>query len=311
MPEDDGLPLPAPPPWRPPPIARTEDLDAGHVDNGLRDLLRAPAGATGDALEGVFSAVPVGSWKPTFRHFRGRGTDALAHVESVMEEAVGSDPSLAGTLKAVVGAFATGFFSPVAAITDGIVVPGIEKMQGEFFQRHQSDLRNLSLALSHAKRVMLDLGDLLSRFNPKALRPEEILNQKRRAGRAVYDQLVDALDAQTDPAERARLQAQKDQMDTWFKDVDERIAREQPQIDDLQRRTLAVFQEAGRQSALMEEAGLSDGPGNVTASETDTTNRFIIDTTHTRPDAVRHVGSLREFLVQSRIQMNGALAGRK
>ncbi len=309
MPEDDGLPPPPPPPWRPPPILRTEDLGTGHVKRGIRDLLRAPASQAGGALQDVFSAIPIESWKPAFRPFRGKGPDPLTHIESVMEEAVGSDPSLAGTLKAVFGAVSTSFGRPVATITDSIVLPGIEKMQGEFLDNHETDLRDLSLSLGRAKRAMLELRDLLDRFKPKTLQPEEILSQKRRAGRAIYDQLVDAIDAETDPAEREKLQAQQAQMDAWFKDADGRIAREQPQIDELQRRSLAVFRAAHEQSGLMEDAGLSAGPGNITASATDENRSYIVETTHTSPDAVKHVGSLRDFLIQSRIQMNGALAG--
>jgi hypothetical protein len=288
------------------PIQRAPDLPDGMVNNGIANMLRKAGG--GDDLN-IYNGVPQTPVRPTFQPFQSGGPDPLQHVQSVMEQAVGSDPSLLGTIKAVAGAFSTAFGRPVATITDmlpswlGGRLKQIEQMQKQFLADHNYDLTSLSDRLSEARQAMRGLSNLMSAFDPKTSQFDDIMKKKREEGRDLYQELLDALDNCDDPDEQQKLEAQKEQMDKWFKDCDDRVAKDQRQVDDLKSRTDKVFRVAHDQANAMSDAILADSPGNLTS------DGVVVETTHTRPDAVQYVANLRTSLIQSRLQMNAAMAG--
>jgi hypothetical protein len=132
---------------------------------------------------------------------------------------------------------------------------------------------------------------------------QQILGQKQEVGRGLSSQLADAIANTDDPNEKAQLQKQKDQVDAWMANSDQRIAQDQNAISDLQQRTNAVMRVAQSQSQALVNAAFSDSPGNVTR------DGQIVSTTHTQPGAVQYAMGLRQSLMQSRVQMNTAMAG--
>ena len=64
------------------------------------------------------------------------------------------------------------------------------------------------------------------------------------------------------------------------------------------------MQAAGNQSLAMMNAAMGDHPSNLT------NDGNIVSTTHTDPNALNFATGLRQSLVQSRVQMNTAMAGR-
>jgi hypothetical protein len=176
-------------------------------------------------------------------------------------------------------------------------------LQKQFLVDHAYDLTSLSERLSEARLAMRGLSNLMAAFDPKTSQFDDLLKKKKEEGRDLYQELLNALDNSDAPDEQQKLQAQKDQMDAWFKDCDDRVAQDQRQVDDLKGRLDKVYRVAHDQADAMSDAVLSDAPSNLTS------NGVIVETTHTRPDAVAYVGNLRNSLIQSRIQMNGAMAG--
>ena len=133
----------------------------------------------------------------------------------------------------------------------------------------------------------------------QALGPIALLLSRRE----LSSQLADAIANEDDPDEKAKLESEKKDVDTWLDDCDKRIAKDANQVSDLQRRTDAVRRVAGTQSEALMDAALGDHPSNLTS------DGQIVSTTHTQPDSVAYVAGLRRSLMQSRIQMNGAIAG--
>lgn len=104
-------------------------------------------------------------------------------------------------------------------------------------------------------------------------------------------------------AKKARLQSEKDQVDAWPKDSDTRLARDAERITALQKRTSTLTRIAGDRSEALLDAVYGDHPMNQTS------DCEIVGTTHTQPGALSCVLGLRRSLIQSRVQMNGAMAG--
>jgi hypothetical protein len=283
------------------PVQRTPDLPNNMIRNGVANFLQTPS--QGGRWQDVFSAIPAGAVTPQFRNFQGSGSDPLTNIESVLEEAVGSDPSLIGTLKAILGAFSTSFGRPVAAITDLIRIPGIDAMQKQFLIDHDGDLKNLDGHLTNAKVAMRNMRDLLNNFHPNTSDINQLMARKRIIGNDLYAQIVDALNNETDHDRQQQLKAQKDQMGAWMGDRDSRIVKDQALVDELQSSLDRISRGAPAQAQLMDDAFFSDDPRNDKLS-----NGEMLGTTHTRPDALQQVMSLRHFLVDCRIQMNGFIA---
>jgi hypothetical protein len=316
MPEPDGLPGgPVLQPNLNLNVPQTQGVTRGMVSSGVASMLNSAAGGTD---MNVYNAVGKSSGgAPGFPSFQGGGPDPLAHIPSTLEAAVGSANSPeAAILKAVM----TGLTRPVATISDGLsrLLPWvgaggrlnrIDDLQQNFFQNHAGDLANLSDSMNSALKNIRNLGylmqpDSIDKFHLSAGPLQQILEQKKQVGRDLSDQLADAIANTDDPDEKAQLQTEKDQVDAWMANCDQRIAQDQSAITDLQQRTNAVMRVANTQSQALVNAAFSPSPGNVTS------DGQIVSTTHTQPDAVQYAAGLRQSLIQSRVQMNSAMAGR-
>jgi hypothetical protein len=132
---------------------------------------------------------------------------------------------------------------------------------------------------------------------------QAILQQKRQVGQNLSSDLADAIANTDDPDEKARLQAEKDDVDAWQANSDKRMAQDGNQISDMQNR-INVWQAAASQSNTLMNAAMGDRPGNMTS------DGQIVSTTHTQPGAVNFAMGVRQALIQSRVQRNTAMAGR-
>jgi hypothetical protein len=143
MPEYDRLQPPPVPQLRAGSIQRAPDLPQGMVRQNLVDVLQPPPQPCNG--QWVFSKIPTQSIHATFQNFQGAGPEAQKHIGSVMEEAVGSDPSLLGTLKTVECTFLTSLGRSVATISDMLAswlvggLADIERMQKRFLIDHAGD----------------------------------------------------------------------------------------------------------------------------------------------------------------------------
>jgi hypothetical protein len=284
------------------------------VSIGVASILNTAAG--GSDLN-VYNAVgKTSGGTPGFPSFQGGGPDPLAHIPSTLEAAVGG---ASGPEQAIFKAVMTGLSQPVATISDGLsrLIPWvnaggrlnrIDQLQQNFFANHAADLASLTNSMNSALKNMRDLGylmqpDSIDKFHLSAGPLQQILEQKQQVGRDLSNQLANAIANTDDPDEKAQLQSEKDQVDAWMANSDQRIAQDQSAISDLQQRTNAVMRVAGVQSDALVNAAFSSSPGNVTS------NGQIVSTTHTDPGAVNYALGLRQSLIQSRIQMNSAMAG--
>jgi hypothetical protein len=296
---DDGLtPPPAPQP-RPVTPQRAPDLASGTVKDSLTDILERSQQANqkwGNALK--TSARQTGD--PRFRPFTDSAPDPLKHVESLLDHAVGSDPSMAGFLKGMGSFFMTAIGHPIASATDEYQVAKIKALQDKFLQDHDYVLQALSEDLGHAKVNMRQLGNLLEQthFDPSKL--AQIMKQKSEAGDRTGYAIDDALKSSTDPQERKKLQALKDDLEKWKKERDDRIGKEKPDVDLLRDRLGKTNDLVWKQSQSMMDAANSPGPTTMTGRNPGEQVSHVIESTHTRPDAVLHVASLHNFLLRSR-----------
>ena len=297
-------------------VPQSQGVNRGMVSSGVASILNTAAGGTD---MNVYNAVgrTSGGGPPGFPSFKGSGPDPLAHIQSTLEAAIGTANSPeAAILKAVM----TGLSQPVATISDGLsrLIPWasaggrlnrIDQLQQNFFKNHALDLANLSDSMNSALKNVRDLGylmqpDSIDKFHLCAGPLQQIIEQKQQVGRDLSNQLADAIANTDDPDEKAQLQTEKDQVDAWMANCDQRIAQDQSAVSDLQSRANAVMHVAQSQSDALVNAAFSPHPGN------ETSNGQIVSTTHTDPSAVQYASALRQSLIQSRVQMNTAMAGR-
>jgi hypothetical protein len=316
MPEYEGLPLPPPPPPRPAPIQKAQDLAPGTVRNAVANMFQSSvknADAAGGNYKDVLGGLPSKSATPQFSAFDSRGADPLHPVSTAFEEIVGHDPSTAGLIRAALSG-TTAMGRPVAVISDflsknlpswapGAHLAELDRLQKQFIPAHAGDLSTLSQSLARAKGAMNALSRQMAAFQPSSFDVDQILKQKAKLGDRLLFDLEDAIRDSTDPQERERLQGLKNQMDSWIQERDTRVAKERPDVQDLHNKIEAVSNVLRDQSDAMADAATSASPGNLSAP-----NGAIQETTHTAPDAVKHVASLQKFMVQARLQLNSALA---
>ena len=312
MPEEDGLPGgPVLKPNLNLNVAQQQGVTPGMVSGGVASILNTAAGGTD---MNVYNAVGKSSGgAPGFPSFKGGGPDPLAQIPSTLQAAVSS---ASGPELAALKAMMTGMGQPVATISDALsrLIPGatlnrIDQLQQNFFRNHADDLADLSTYMSNALVNIRNLGylmqpDSLAKFNLSTGPLQQILDQKKQVGRDLSDQLADAIANTDDPDEKAQLQLEKDQVDKWIANCDLRIAQDQNAVSSLQQRVDSVMRVANQQSQALVNAAFSPSPGNVTS------NGQIISTTHTDPNAVNYAMGLRQSLIQSRVQMNSAMAGK-
>lgn len=305
MPIDEGL---MPPP-KPTFIAQTQalsrepDLDANMLRDSVRDLF----GRQSEYLQrwgDVIETAKDTPYYPGHVPFSGTGGDVLKPIESVLHEAVGSDPSLLGTIKAVTNSFMTSFGRPVAAITDLVMAGKINDLQKKFLLKHARDLDQLSRTMNKGKRAMRELSDILAKTTFDGRTLEQILIDKQRLGNDFKHDLNDAIENETDPEKKRQLEAVKNDFDEWSKDRDARIESEQKTVNEMATHLTNLEKQMRQQEKAFMDAGSSDGPRTLTGP-----NGEVYETTHTRPDALQHVGSLYELLLGSRVAMNTAIEG--
>jgi len=301
-------------------VTQYQGLTSGAVSSGVKNILNTAAG--GPDMN-VYNAVSKSSSStPTAPTFQANAPDPLTHIQSTLESSISADPSALGPFKAIANAIMTGMGRPVATLSDGISrmlpawIPGssatlakIDQLQQNFMTNHAGDLADLSSEMGAAMSDIKGLANLLSpdsmnNFHLTTAPMQAILQQKRQVGQNLSSDLADAIANTDDPDEKARLQAEKDDVDAWQANSDKRMAQDSNQISDMQNRINKVWQAAGGQSDALMNVATGDRPGNLTS------DGQIVSTTHTQPGAVNFATGVRQTLIQSRVQMNTAMAGR-
>jgi len=305
-PDSDGLTPPPVPTRRPTTAQRAPDLMPGTVKDSLADTLDRSQQVNQKWANALKTSARQGG-EPKFRSFDDRAPDPLKHVESLLDHAIGSDPSTTGFLKGMGSFLTTAIGHPIASLTDEYQVAKIKEMQDKFLKDHDWVLQALSEDLGQAKVNMRALANRLEQtyFDPSAL--DRIMKQKSEAGDRVGYAIDDALKASNDPEERKKLQALKDDLDNWKKERDERIGKEKPDVDLLRDRLGKTNEAVFKQARSMMEAANSPGPTTMTGRNPGEQVSHVIESTHTRPDAVLHVASLHSFLLRSRGLLSDAL----
>lgn len=301
---DLGLP---PPPARPQPAApepsRVPELPPGYAHDSLTRLTESSAWGTMRYADALAARAEDPS-EPRYTPFKGDEPDALQAVESMLEGAVGADPSTMGMLKGLASGMWTSIDRPLATITDEYQVSKIRELQQQFLKAHAADLVGLSESLGRAKALMRELADLLDATqNLDPLKLGRLMEEKRQAGYRTLREIDGALERSTDPQERARLQAARDDLSRWMAERDGRLEREQPEVALLQARMRLLQDEIFKQKAGLREAAWSRSPSTATSGGP----YNVVETTHTRPDAVEHVTSLFDYLLGTRGALNRAM----
>jgi hypothetical protein len=156
---------------------------------------------------------------------------------------------------------------------------------------------------------MKQTGDVLNRnhFDTDAI--DQIMTRKRIMGDALFSQIDDAITTENNPGELERLRALKSDLSTWQEERDARIQQEQPEVNQLTAHMKALDDFSTKQGSVMPDAAMSRGPGYDTGSDAPGEPSHVIATGHAQIGAIRHVMSLREFLLGSQAQLDQALGG--
>jgi hypothetical protein len=296
--------MPKPP--SPAPAPAPSDFSMADVRTGFKGL--APSG-TGDTQPwaNAINTAAHQSGSPTFKQFAGSDADPLAPVQSMWQSQISDDNSVLGGLKSIGSLALTALGHPITAATDETMVALIREAQKDFLNDNDSTLRALSNDVGSAKAAMRQLADLLAKsgFSPTKL--DTIMRKKQAAGGWELMQLQNAIDNAKTPEERTQLQATKADFDKWLTSADQRTAAEQPAVTALQNKMNQINRTIIDQASSMTDAATSRGPGNVTGADKPEDPSRVLSTTHSQPDAILHVASLHNFLLQSRAQLGGVL----
>jgi hypothetical protein len=186
---------------------------------------------------------------------------------------------------------------PFASGMDESKVNEIKALQAQFMLDHGDQLRELYRNLADAKKEMAQIAESLeaglTRLDSRKI--NALMTQKEYCGADVNDELTDALSRATDPDERARLQGLRNDLDAWKRDGNSRLEPERLEVQDLDRFKNRFTSQLRKQEKAMMNAANSPSQG------TDA---------QTRPEAVRHVTSLHDFLLASKVEMDRTLAAR-
>lgn len=303
--ENDGLAglPPARRPWTPPPEPRAPDLQFGDVS----DSLMRTADRGGEMTQPWAKALDTASRSPnppSFKPFIGPDADPLNRPDSMLDQAVGADPSMWGMLTGVGSGMLTMLGHPISAFTDEYQVSKIRDLQEAFLKKHDYVLKQLSEEVGEAKLNMRRLADLMDEANIYPSKLEQIMKDKRAAGERARQQIGDALAAAKTPEERRRLEAMKADMDAWAAERDQRLDLETPAYDLIHDKVDSLSRSIEGQRRMMRDAANSPGPSTVTGGQPGEPSH-VLETTHTQPDAALHVASLHNFLLQTRAGMGG------
>lgn len=239
---------------------------------------------------------------PSFQPFVGDGADPLARSESMLEAAIGADPTTGGMARGLTMGALTMLSRPVSAITDEYQVARIRELQEAFFRDHGDELVMLSDDLGRAKMNMRLLANMLDQTNFDRGGLDRIMKQKAAMGNRQRRKLKQALDQAKTPEERQKIAAMMADLDNWTIERDERLAAEQPAVDMLGEKLVGLWEEVEKQRLSLSEAASSPGPTTVTGGRADQPRR-VLESTHTQPDAVIHAASLHNFLLESRARL--------
>ncbi|HWP42566.1 MAG TPA: hypothetical protein VNO14_04980 [Blastocatellia bacterium] len=247
---------------------------------------------------------------PELIPFTEEGPDALANVESLLESAVGGDPSLAGTLKGLGGGLLTVLSEPIAVITDEYQAGRVKELRAAFLRENADTLIALDESLRAAKARMRELSALLGNATVGSNWPEpdRILAEKMTVGDRVLRDINRALQETNDPQERARLEALRDEMTEWMAERDARIEAERPEVDELRERLSQLWDQLLNLRPIIREAATATGPKTEVGCPHPDAEMAVLTTTHHRPDAVAHVVSLRDLLLAARAGLTRAMS---
>jgi hypothetical protein len=294
MADDEGLP-PPPPPIRPTMVIdRATDVAPGEVKQGLGDIVNEVFGD-----RAAQAAPPSGT--PTFKPFSSNGAAGLQPVQSTAERAVDPDSPEVALAKFL----GTTLINPITSIVDQYEVSKIRAAQQKFLEDNGENLDKLSRLMGRSKRAMRDLSEWLSKQHIPATDARGLLDQKAAVGTQERIRLEDGIKEATDPSERARLQALKENFDKWIKERDARLVPEKIEQAQLEDRIDKLNREIStRQADAFNDAAYSNGP------RTETSNGKVTASAETQPQALEHAASLLDFLVGERQQLISAVKGR-
>lgn len=298
----DGFALP--PPTTPsiltggPSIPRGPDLEKDYVKQYVGYGLQNANNNLGSYAS---AATTQTSGTPTFKPFSASSVDGLTPLQSKLDKAVSGDIPPEDALARFLG---TAITHPFSSGVDEYQTGKIKQLQEKFYADHDYDLKQLSKDLGDAKTAMRNLASWLAKQHIPDNGIRDLMLQKAKTGNQAMSDLDDALASATDPDDRAKLQAMKNDFDSWMKDRDARLKPEWQEETDLENRIDHLNREIyyGQSDGLM-KAGMSNGP------TTDTGGGKVVGSTHQQPQSLAHVQSLRDFLLGERLKIVKTMGG--
>lgn len=298
MPDDEGLPPPAPPMAPSGPRPGANDLDTQMVRDEFHNIAQSSANQVGQWADKVRAAAAHGG-RPTVPHFDPPRAGLLTPPKSVLDTAMGVDTNktaMADMLTSIGRGMGYMFKHPVSSLWDESKVDQIKAAQQQFLAEYGGVLDQMSRRISDAKAAMREMAALMASSGVSRQKLQEIMDAKARCGNAEYADLLRELDDCTDPDRRAELERERASMEDWMRQRDARIAAEKPTVDSLSNRLAALDEEFARQRNLLEDAGTSVRvPGGVD---------------HIQPEAIDFARALRDLIAGSHARIDLALSGR-
>jgi len=297
MPDDDGIAGPVLK-VKPPAPPRVQDLSSTLVSNNTDttlDSISAQAAPWRAQINAAAQAL-----KPDVDAVSGKQSGLVNQVDP---SGIGIGQGLVtGNYAQAVKGLNDGLNAPFSTLADFYQAAKVNTAIQQFTAQNGSTLRDMNSSMALAQRSMDQLAELAQNFTPSARNASALIDQKRSLGADMSAQIDDAIANNTDPDAADKLQGMKDDWDNWLASRDQRVANEQPVVNQLDAQAATINAQAKVDgSTFMNAANLTDKLIGGSADPNTTYSQ------HMTSAAQNFAQQLQQTLVYSRAQFESAL----
>jgi hypothetical protein len=210
------------------------------------------------------------------------GPDALQRVTTYGEKLFGGTP-----LEAAKSALSF-LTQPVRTVTHDYQAAKMDRLQDEFLAANKSTIADLNDSMGTIENRTLRLtylADDAAKTAGKSVLANQLVEKKATLGNELADQIDDALNGAS-PEDAEKLNALKNDLNSWMKDRDTRVEPERKETKELAQRSEALKKNLYLQRDALDQVSA--------------TSHDIRNGAHTRPQTVAYAAAVRNLLVAGR-----------
>lgn len=245
MPQDDGIGAftPAAKPAGPVAPPRTQDLSSGLVSRNTEytaDSIAAQAQPWSRQIAAATAALnsPTAGSKPEVDAISGRSSGITNRVDASVSE-IGEGFVTGNYAKAMAGLNA-GLNAPFSAVTGYWQAGKLNDAIAEFTKNNGGRLHDMNSYMAMAENNLYQMAEQANAFTPSGAKARKIMDQKRTLGDDMMARIDDAMANTDDPDTLDQLQGMKDDWSNWLASRDQRVAAEQPEVNQLDKQAAVM-----------------------------------------------------------------------